>query len=158
MADPWVVPAAAALFAVAVLATCSSASSTLPGVTYPSSTFTCCPASDLSAPWQSGQQVTLHWQVQPGPATRDNLVHPLTITAVLAGPYPDLPSVKSNAAARKVPLLTLHTNDRAASLPPSTFMLPPDLTPGFYNLDFKFDSGGGNSYGGASIVRAAATP
>lgn len=156
MRYPWLPPVSTTLLALVFLSACSSSSPASSTLIYPTYTFNCCPASDLQPAWHPAQVVSLHWASTPGTLTADNQSHPITITAVLAGPYPDVPTLKAaTTAARELPLATIRTNDRVPSLPASMVTLPPDLTPGFYNLDFKFDYGGGISAGGASIVYVA---
>lgn len=147
------------LITAAVLGGCSSSTEGQSGVSYARYTFNCCAASDVGTAWHAGEAVTLHWAARAGAATSDNRIHPITITVVLAGPYADVSTLKSGAAAsRTLQVATVNTNDRTPSLPASMFTLPADLAPGFYNLKFKFDFGGGNSAGGARIVEVASGP
>ena len=99
----------------------------------------------------------MHWIVVAAGATADSRPLPITITAVLAGPYASVKGLKGGApAAKTLPAAALNTDDRNPKAPTSTFALPSDLAPGFYNLAFKVDYGGGNSLGGASVVQVGA--
>src|ERR1700680_1349774 len=149
--------AIAVMVAAGLLGGCSPSSAGPSGVTYARYTFTCCTASDVQSAWHPGETVNLHWIVVASGATADSRPLPITITAVLAGPYADVNGLKGGApAARTLPAAPLNTDDRNPTAPTSTFALPSDLAPGFYNLAFKVDYGGGNSVGGASVVHVGA--
>jgi hypothetical protein len=148
--------AIAGMMAAGFLGGCSPSSAGQSGVTYARYTFTCCTASDIQGAWHPGETVSLHWIVVAG-TTADSRPLPITITAALAGPYASVNGVKGGApAARTLPAAALHTDDRNPTAPTSAFALPADLAPGFYNLAFKIDYGGGNSVGGASVVQVGA--
>jgi hypothetical protein len=113
--------------------------------------------SDVQSAWHPGETVSLHWIVVAAGATADSRPLPITITAALAGPYASVNELKGGApAARTLPAAALTPDDRNPAAPTSTFALPSDLAPGFYNLAFKVDYGGGNSVGGASVVQVGA--
>src|SRR6202011_2469579 len=148
--------AIAGMVAAGFLGGCSPSSAGQSGVTYARYTFTSCTASDIQTAWHPGETVSLHWIVVAG-ATADSRPLPITITAVLAGPYANVNGLKGGApAARTLSAATLNTDDRNPTAPTSRFALPSDLAPGFYNLAFKIDHGGGNSVGGASVVQVGA--
>lgn len=116
-------------------------------------------ASDTQSPWHPGETVSLHWIVAAAgaTATADGRPHAITITAVLEGPYASVNVLKGGApAARSVRAAPISTDDRNSTAPASIFALPSDLAPGYYNLAFKIDYGGGNSVGGASVVQVGA--
>ena len=114
-------------------------------------------ASDIQGAWLPGETVSLHWIVVAAGATADSRPLPITITALLAGPYASVNGLKGGApAARTLSAAGLNTDDRNPTSPTSTFALPSELAPGFYNLAFKVDSGGGNSLAGASVVQVGA--
>lgn len=149
--------AIAGMVAAGFLGGCSPSSAGQSGVTYARYTFTCCTASDIQSAWHPGETVTLHWIVVAAGATADSRPLPITITAALAGPYANVNGLKGGApAARTLPAAALNTDDRNPTAPTSTFALPSDLAPGFYNLAFKIDYGGGNSLAGASVVQVGA--
>ena len=149
--------AIAGMVAAGFLGGCSPSSAGQSGVTYTRYTFTCCTASDIQSAWHPGETVSLHWIVVAAAGTADSRPLPITITAVLAGPYANVNALKGGApATRTLPAAALHTDDRNPTAPTSTFTLPSDLAPGFYNLAFKVDYGGGNSMGGASVVQVGA--
>lgn len=144
------------MVAAGFLSACSPSSGGQSGVTYTRYTFTCCTASDIQSAWHPGETVSLHWIVVAG-VTPDSRARPITMTAVLAGPYANVNGLKGGApAARTLSAAALNTDDRNPTAPTSTFALPSDLAPGFYNLAFKVDYGGGNRVGGASVVQVGA--
>jgi hypothetical protein len=147
----------AGVVAAGFLYGCSPSSAGQSVVTYGRYTFTCCMASDVQSAWQPGATVSLHWIVVVAGATADSRPVPVTITAVLGGPYSSVSGLKGGApAARTLPAAAVNTDDRNPAAPTSTFALPSDLDPGFYNLAFKVDYGGGNSVAGASVVQVGA--
>ena len=146
--------AVAGIVAAGSLCGCSPSSAGQPAVTYARYTFACCTASDIERVWHPGEIVSLHWIVVAAGATADSRPRPITLTAVLAGPFASVDGLKGGAAARAA---ELNTDDRNPTAPTSTFALPSNLAPGFYNLAFKVDYGGGNSVAGASVVRVGAT-
>jgi hypothetical protein len=124
-------------------------------VTYTAYQLTCCTKADIEQLWHPGTEVDLHWIVESS-TTTVNPAHKVVITATLKGPYSDIDTLKHASGATKVVQGSVITMDD--SVPPpepavSIFLLPADLPPGYYNLAFKSDFGGGNSAGGASIVR-----
>jgi hypothetical protein len=146
-----------ALFSLLLLSACSASSQ--PVQTYPISTFSCCVADEISSAWHPGQTVTLHWAVQLGTPTTDNSASVIIITGELIGPYKDVATLKSgSAASRIVTLATIKTTNRALALPPSVFTLPANLAPGFYDLQFNFDYGGGNGSSSASVIQVSPAP
>jgi hypothetical protein len=145
------------MVAVGFLYGCSPPNAGQPAVTYALYTFTCCTASDVQSAWQPGGTVSLHWIVVAAGATADNRALPVTMTAALAGPYASVDGLKGGApAARTLPAPAVNTDDRNPTAPTSTLALPSDLQPGFYNLAFKVDYGGGNIVAGASVVQVGA--
>jgi hypothetical protein len=149
--------AIAGMVAAGFLCGCSPSSAGQSGLTYARYTFTCCTASDIQSAWHPGETVSLHWIVVAAGATADSRPLPITITAVLAGPYANVNGLKGGApAARTLSAAALKTDDRNPTAPTSTFALPSDLAPGFYNLAIKIDHGGGNSVRGASVVQVGA--
>ena len=149
--------AIAGMVAAGFLCGCSPSSAGQSGVTYARYTFTCCTASDIQSAWHPGETVSLHWIVVAAAATPDSRPLPITITAVLAGPFANVNGLKGGApAARTLPAAALKTDDRNSTAPTSTFALPSDLAPGFYRLAFKVEYGGGNSLAGASVVQVGA--
>jgi hypothetical protein len=149
--------AIAGMMAAGFLGGCSPSSAGLSSQTYARYTFTCCTTSDIQRAWHPGETVSLHWIVVAAGTTTDSRPLPITITAVLAGPYANVNGQKGGGhAARTLPAAALNTDDRNPTAPTSAFALPSDLGPGFYHLAFKVDYGGGNSLGGASVVQVGA--
>jgi hypothetical protein len=145
--------AAALGIALAFLAACGG--SPQPGVTYPRYQFTCCTTADIYQVWHPGQAVRLHWIVQPASSTGDTTRHPLVLIAVLMGPYSDVPTLKKGGPTTyAVQGPVVRTDDRTPAPAPITeFILPADLPEGFYNLEIKVDSGGGNYMAASSVVQ-----
>ena len=72
------------------------------------------------------------------------------------GPYSGVTALKqASSAAHAVQGSTITMDDRTP--PPTaqvtTLLLPADLRPGYYNLNLKWDFGGGSSAGAGSVVR-----
>ena len=148
---------ATALAAFALLVGGCSSSAGQSGGLYPSYTFSCCQATGAQG-WYPGAMVSLDWIVQPVGDTADNGRVALTLTASLIGPYPDVNSLKAGApAAKTLQVPPVSTDNRTPTAPTSSFTLPPDFAPGFYNLAFTTDSGNGNSSGGASVIDLGAS-
>jgi hypothetical protein len=146
--------AIAGMVAAGFLGGCSLSGAGQSGATYARYTFTCCTASDIQSAWHPGETVNLHWIVVAAGATADSRPLPITITAVLEGPYANINQLMSGApGATRLPAAALKTDDRNPTAPSSKFELPSNLAPGLYNLVLKVDHGGGNSVGGASVVQ-----
>ncbi len=131
----------------------------LPGpkaVTYTGYYLTCCTQADIDQPWKPGTTVELHWIVESFSRTTVNPTHKAVATAVLTGPYSDVPTLKhASGATHSVKGSVIAMDDRTppSTTPVTTFLLPPDLPPGYYNLNFKWDFGDGSSADSGSIVR-----
>jgi len=125
-------------------------------VTYTAYELTCCNKADIEQLWQPGTEVDLHWIVDSRTTTAVSPGHKVVITATLMGPYSDIDTLKHASSATKLvqgSVITMDDSVPPAEPPVSIFLLPVDLPPGYYNLEFKSDFGGGNSAGGASIIR-----
>jgi hypothetical protein len=125
-------------------------------VTYSAYQLTCCTRADVEQVWKPGTEVDLDWIVQNTTTTTVSPSHKVVVTATLMGPYSDIPTLKhASGATHVVQGSVIEMDDRVPPPDPavSIFLLPADLPPGYYNLAFKTDFGGGNSAGGASIVR-----
>ncbi len=128
-------------------------------VTYTTYQLTCCTKADIEQVWKPGTEVDLHWMVEERMTTTVSSSHKVLITATLMGPYGDVPTLKhASGATHAVQSSVMEMDDRIPPPDPevSVFLLPADLPSGFYNLAFKTDFGGGNSAGGASVVRVGA--
>ena len=127
-------------------------------VTYTAYQLTCCTKADVDQLWSPGTTVDLHWIVETASKTTINPTHKVVIAAVLAGPFSDATTLKHSAGAtHAVQGSDLTFDDRTP--PPdaevTTFLLPPDLPPGYYSLNLKWDFGDGSSAAGSSVVRVA---
>ena len=112
--------------------------------------LTCCTRADINRPWQPGTTVDLHWTVKS-----DNLLdlvfdtnptHKGFITALLSGPYSDLAGLKQSiltgtpagdhpaATSLHGSVIAMDDRTRPSTTPVTTFLLPTDLPPGYYNL------------------------
>jgi hypothetical protein len=131
----------------------------LPGskaVTYTGYFLTCCTQADINQLWQPGSTVELHWIVESASRTTVNPTHKAIVTAVLMGPYSDVTTLKqASGATHAVQGSVIAMDDRTppSTTPVTTFLLPADLPPGYYNLNLKWDFGDGSSAGSGSIVR-----
>ena len=150
--------AIAALVAAAPLAGCGPAGPSADGPTYSRFQFSCCDKSVMKQTWKPGSTVELHWIAKSATHTTDSKAYPITLSAVLTGPFGDVQTLKNVATSggtvsRMVTTPLIATNDRNPIAPVSTFVLPADLAPGYYNLTTKVDSGGGNWYSAGGIVQ-----
>lgn len=131
----------------------------LPGpnpVTYTAYQLTCCTKADIDRLWQPGTTVGLHWIVETASRTTIKPTHKVIIAAVLMGPYSEVTTLKqANGATHAVKGSIITTDDRTPSpiAQVTTFFLPPDLPPGYYKLNLKWDFGDGSSAGASSVVR-----
>ena len=118
--------------------------------------MTCCTKADINQLWQPGSTVELHWIVESASRTTVNPTHKAIATAVLMSPYSDATTLKqASGATHAVQGSVIAIDDRTppSTTPVTTFLLPADLPPGYYNLNLKWDFGDGSSAGGSSIVR-----
>jgi hypothetical protein len=119
-------------------------------------TYTCCRQADIAPVRHPGDAVQVHWIVSAGPPSASSNAAPVTLSASLSGPYPDVNSLKMAstpvAAATAAPV---RTTDGAVGAPTSTLVVPADAASGFYNLTFAVESEGATR-SGASIIRVAA--
>jgi hypothetical protein len=136
-----------------MLAACGNAAQ--PVGTYPTYRFTCCTGSDIKQVWHPGQTVDLHFMVETGPLTADSAEHSLVLSAALSGAYADVATLKKSGGPAVIQGPVIKTSDRNSTPPVLSFVLSPDLPPGFYNLTIKWDSGGGNYWSTGSIVQVA---
>ena len=143
----------AALIGFTVFAVACGTSSQ-PTTTYPTYQFSCCRADDVNRTWHPGETVELQWTVQPGAPAANSTPYTVILSATLKGPYADVTTLKqlgpvTNSIAGSV----VRTNNRTAEPAPVTeIVLPADLPTGFYNLDVKVDSGGGNWYSASTVI------
>jgi hypothetical protein len=151
--------AIATLVVAAFLSGCGPSSPSQSAMTYARYQHSCCEAPDINQTWHPGSKVQLHWTVKYFDRTPISKPAAETLSVVLSGPYVDVGGLKSDVvkggagASRIVTTPNIATDDHNPVAPVSTLSLPPDLQPGYYNLTFKVDFGGGNSWGGASIVQ-----
>src|SRR5450631_725848 len=147
----WKVAAASGVAAVS-LAGCSSPSSEI-AVGYEHFRFTCCVNSDLEQAWHPGHEVTLHWIADSAGMTSDATGHPITLTAVLTGPYASVAALKAAGShARTIAASPMPVTDRTSGNPVSSIALPLDLPVGTYNLAFTIKSAGG-SFSSATVIQ-----
>ncbi len=150
----WKVGTASLVSAIASAA-CSSPSAT-GTVSYQQFRYTCCAASDVQRVWHPGQAFTLHWIVEPAGMTSDPRQHPLTLTALLRGPYSSVAALKAAVAhAETLAATPIHVTDQLPGTPVSTIPLPRNLPAGWYNLVVGVDSASGNQAGGGSVIHVA---
>ena len=141
-----------------ILAGLSLAACSAPGpansVAYQQFQFTCCVSGDVQKVWHAGEEFTLHWIVEDAGTTSDAAQHPITLTAVLTGPYASATLLKTGGAhAETLAATPIQVTDRTPGSPVSSIPLPQALPAGWYNLAYSIDSGGGNRAAGASVIR-----
>jgi hypothetical protein len=130
---------------------CSSASG--PSVAYPRYQFSCCTNLDGLRVWHPGETMSLQWTQSSAGESSDSAQTAVTLTAVLAGPFAKVDSLKAGgAAARTVRATPVSTTDGTVGSPASTIPLPADLAPGYYNLTIT-DTEGSGSTSSATIVQ-----
>jgi hypothetical protein len=135
-----------------VMSACSSSSPTN-AVGYASFRFTCCASSDVLQAWHPGHEVAVHWIGVSAGVTADDAKHPITLTAVLTGPYASVALLKAGGAhADTVFTSPMQVTDRTPGNPVSTIGLPIDLPAGWYNLVTTIRSAGG-SVSSASVIK-----
>ena len=138
-----------------LLSACGSPAPAPTGI--PRYQFTCCADADVSQIWHPGETVVLHWQAQRVGSDGTDTRHEVVLTAVLSGPYPDVPTLKKGAGGQyAVQGSVVRTDDASATPPVTTFFLPTDLPPGYYDLALKVDMRGGSSMSVESVVRVGA--
>jgi hypothetical protein len=116
--------------------------------------FTCCTDADINQVWHPGETVMLHWHAESATPDGTNTPNDVLLTAVLSGPYGDVPALKKGGGVPyAVQGSVVRTNDRSATSPVTTFILPSDLPAGYYSLTIKVDRGRGNSMSAGSVVR-----
>jgi hypothetical protein len=132
-----------AAFALALpLAACSSPKSQQ-GVSYEHFRFSCC-ANDLQQAWHTSAGMSLQWMAESAGRTSDRTGQPITLTAVLTGPYASVAVLKAGGPyARSLAAQPLVVSDRMSGDPVSSMYLPIDLPVGWYNLAFTIKSANG---------------
>lgn len=135
--------------------------------------LTCCTQADINRPWQPGTTVDLHWTVESESGANlldrvfdkfENHTHKVFITAVLSGPYSALAGLKqiilSGTSAGDHPATAVHGSviamddrTRPSTTPVTTFVLPADLPPGYYDLTLIWEDGNGGTGDPLNIVR-----
>lgn len=132
---------------------------------------TCCTQADIDRPWQPGTTVELHWTVELNSFNVpdrvfdkfENPTHKVSITAFLSGPYSDPAAVNQamqpgstgdiHAATVQGTVTTLDDGTRPSTTPVTTFVLPADLPPGYYDLTLLWQDGNGGTGDSRNIVR-----
>lgn len=140
--------AAAVLLAVGMLGTGCTSQAPVVGVQHALYQYSCCQDSDLATVQRPGESITLHWIVTAAPPTGSATAVPVTLSAVLTGPFPDVSALKTAMAsgsppAAMVAAADVRTTDRAGGAPISTLRLPAAATAGFYDVRTTVASGGG---------------
>lgn len=126
-------------------------------VTYTEYQLTCCTKADVDQVWHPGTTIALHLIVQQSTKTTVNPTHRVVLTSALIGPFEDVTSLKrSSTGARSVNGAEIVFDDRTQPSPDSQFIsfaLPSDLPSGLYQLNLRWDFGGGNAAKSGSVVR-----
>jgi hypothetical protein len=152
----WKAALAAPVTAV-VTSACSSPTPTNT-VSYQSFRFTCCASSVVLQAWHPGHDVALHWIGESAGVTSDDAKHPITLAAVLTGPYASVALLKAGGAhADTIFASPMHVTDRTPGNPVSSIGLPIDLPAGWYNLATTIRSAGGSVSSG-SVIKVTQNP
>lgn len=144
---------------IAVLASsvagCSPSGSTAI-VAYAQFQFTCCANSEaLTHAWHPGQVITLQWSGETTGETATNARHPITLSAMVTGPYTSVAALKGGGAhAETLVASPMRVTDRTSGIVFSTITLPLDLPAGWYDLVTTIRSAGG-SVGGATVIQVS---
>jgi hypothetical protein len=150
--------AAVATSVTAVLMSACSSPSPTNAVAYQSFRFTCCASSDVLQAWHPGHDVVVHWIGERAGTTSDATQHPITLTAVLTGPYASVALVKAGGAhPDTIAASPMHVTDRTPGDPVSTIGLPTNLPAGWYNFAFNIQSAGGR-VGGSTVIKVTLSP
>ena len=97
--------------------------------------------------------MSLQWTQESAGESSDSAQTAITLTAVLAGPFAKIDSLKGgDVAARTVRATPISTTNGTPGSPVSTIPLPADLAPGYYNLTIT-NAGGSGSTSSATIVQ-----
>jgi hypothetical protein len=104
--------------------------------------LTCCTRADLDRLWQPGTTVELRWKVESAIVSKLNPTHRVSTTANLSGPYSDPAAVNQAIQRGSAGVMSsvqgsfIDMDDRAPppTTPVTTFLLPADLPPGYYDL------------------------
>jgi hypothetical protein len=109
-------------------------------VSYEHFRFTCC-ANDLQQTWHPGEGIPLQWIAEGAGRTSDRIGQPITLTAVLTGPYATVAVLKAGGSyTRSLAAQPLPVTDRMSGDPVGSIDLPLDLPVGWYNLAFATKS------------------
>jgi hypothetical protein len=141
--------AAATLLAVGMLVTGCTSQAPVVTVQHARYQYSCCQDGDVGTVHHPGEAITLHWIVTAAPATGSTAAVPVTLSAVLTGPFPDVSTLKTAMASGSPPAALVaaadvQTTDRAGGAPTSTLRLPALAAAGFYDVRTTVASGGGD--------------
>jgi hypothetical protein len=133
--------------------------------------LTCCTQADINRPWQPGTTVDLHWTVESQSGANlldrvfdkfENPTHKVFVTAFLSGPYSDLAGLKQIIRTCPCPagdhsvqgsVIAMDDRTRPPTTPVTTFVLPADLPPGYYDLTLIWEDANGGTGDSHNIVR-----
>jgi hypothetical protein len=96
------------------------------------------------------------------PKATKNPTHKVFITALLSGPYSDLAGLKQiirtdfptgDHPAVHGSVIAMDDRTRPSTTPVTTFVLPADLPPGYYDLTLIWEDGNGGTGDPHNIVR-----
>jgi hypothetical protein len=121
-------------------------------VTYTAYNLTCCTQADIDRLWQPGTTVELHWMVESRTRIKvlDQVLfdvssppdHRVVITADLTG-----------AATVHGSVIAMDDRTPPSTTPVTTFLLPTDLPPGYYNLGLYWSYRDGGIGDPTNLVR-----
>ena len=132
--------------------------------------LTCCTQADINRPWQPGTTVDLHWTVESQSGANlfdrvfdkfENPTHQVYIRAFLSGPC-TVAGLKQIIRTGPCPgddysvqgsVIAMDDRTRPSPVPVTTFVLPADLPPGYYDLTLIWADGNGGIGDPRNIVR-----
>lgn len=146
----------AAVIALAASMVAGCTSSPTVAVRYAQFRFTCCADSEaLTQAWHPGQVITLRWSAESAGTTAADVQHPITLSAIVTGPYPSVAALKAGGTHPETLLASpVRVTDRTSGGAVSTIALPLDLSAGWYNLVTTIKFSGGST-GGSTVIQVA---
>jgi hypothetical protein len=148
---------AAAVVAIPVLAGPASTPVTASGAASSAVYYSCCATDVSTTVWHPGQHVRIAWTQYGSHVTGTRVTPPVTLTAVLTGPYRTIGDLKdanyggSDPSSFVAAAPVIKVSVVPASSPVSVVTIPPATAPGYYNLSTRAAFGSA-SVSGATII------
>jgi len=119
--------------------------------------YSCCATDVSTTVWHPGQRVRIVWKQNGSHVTGTRVVPPVTLTAVLTGPYRTIGGLKdankggSDPSRFVAAAPVIKVSVVPANSPVSVVTIPSATAPGSYNLSFSVASGSA-SMSGATVI------